>query len=135
MRIALRERLFRCSSLGCAAAAAPARRDRGSSAGARSTSTARVHFYAVGLTALAAAAAAVALTVVGARFRDTRTVLVGTAFAVMAALLALHGLATPGFLVRVRTASCMVTGGATLPVGAAILALSVRAAPARACAA
>ena len=58
----------------------------------------RVHFYAVGVTALAAAAAAVALTIVGARFKDTRTVLVGTAFAAMAALLALHGLATPGFL-------------------------------------
>jgi hypothetical protein len=54
-----------------------------------------VHFYAVGLTALGAAAAAVALTIVGARYRDTRTVLVGTAFAVMAALLSLHGLATP----------------------------------------
>jgi hypothetical protein len=57
----------------------------------------RAHFYAVGVTALAAAAAAVALTIVGARFNDTRTVLVGTAFAAMAALLALHGLATPGF--------------------------------------
>ena len=66
--------------------------------GHRSTSIASVHFYAVGVTALAAAAAAVALTVVGARFKDTRTVLVGTAFAAMAALLALHGLATPGFL-------------------------------------
>ena len=36
-----------------------------------------VHFVGVGLTALPAAAAAVALTIIGARRRDTRTVLVG----------------------------------------------------------
>jgi hypothetical protein len=84
----------------------------------------RVHFYAVGMTALAAAAAAMALTIVGARFKDTRTIIVGTAFAVMAALLALHGLATPGFLVE-YTGVLPLTGGATLPAGAAILALSV----------
>jgi hypothetical protein len=84
----------------------------------------RVHFYAVGMTALAAAAAALALTIVGARFKDTRTIIVGTAFAVMAALLALHGLATPGFLVE-YTGVLPLTGGATLPAGAAILALSV----------
>ena len=41
------------------------------------------------MTALGAAAASLALTVIGARFSDTRTVLIGTAFAVMAALLAL----------------------------------------------
>ena len=61
--------------------------------------TGQAHFSGVGLTALAAALAAIALTVVGARRRDGRTVLVGTAFSAMAALLALHGLATPGFLV------------------------------------
>ena len=74
--------------------------------------------------ALAAAAAAVALTIVGARFSDTRTVLVGTAFAAMAALLALHGLSTPGFLFG-YSGVLALTGGATLPVGAAILAFSV----------
>jgi putative nucleotidyltransferase with HDIG domain len=90
----------------------------------------RIHFYAVGVTALAAAAAAVALTIVGARFRDTRTVLVGTAFAAMAALLALHGLATPGFFFG-YTGVLAVTGGTTLPVGAAILAFSVLPLPRR----
>jgi len=86
---------------------------------------ATVHFYAVGLTALAASAASLALTVVGARFKDTRTVLIGTAFAVMAALLALHGLATPGVLFpEYHYGAVMLTGGATLPAGAAILALS-----------
>ena len=59
---------------------------------------ASVHFYAVGMTALVAAAASLALTAIGARFSDTRTVLIGTAFAVMAALLAPHGISTPGVL-------------------------------------
>ncbi len=85
--------------------------------------TAQVHFSGVGLTALAAALAAVALTVAGAQRRDGRTVLVGTAFSVMAALLALHGIATPGMLVGMNGVVGF-TGGATLPVGAAVLALS-----------
>ena len=85
--------------------------------------TAQVHFSGVGLTALAAALAAVALTVVGARRRDGRTVLVGTAFSAMAALLALHGIATPGILVGMNGVVAF-TGGATLPIGAGVLALS-----------
>jgi putative nucleotidyltransferase with HDIG domain len=82
-----------------------------------------VHFYGVGVTSLAAALAAVALTVVGARRRDGRTVLLGTAFSVMAALLALHGIATPYFLIG-DNGVVSFTGGATLPIGGAILALS-----------
>ena len=85
--------------------------------------TGQVHFSGVGLTALAAALAAVALTIAGARRRDGRTVLVGTAFSAMAALLALHGIATPGILVGMNGVVAF-TGGATLPVGAAVLALS-----------
>jgi hypothetical protein len=84
---------------------------------------AEVHFVGVGLTALPAAAAAVALTIVGARRRDTRTVLVGTAFSAMAALLSLHGIATPGLLFG-QNGVVSFTGGATLPIGGAILALS-----------
>jgi HD-GYP domain-containing protein (c-di-GMP phosphodiesterase class II) len=84
---------------------------------------AEIHFVGVGLTALPAAAAAVALTIVGARRRDTRTVLVGTAFSAMAALLALHGIATPGLLFG-QNGVVSFTGGATLPIGGAILALS-----------
>jgi putative nucleotidyltransferase with HDIG domain len=85
--------------------------------------TAQVHFRGVGLTALAAALAAIALTVAGARRRDARTVIVGTAFTAMAGLLALHGIATPGILVGMNGVVGF-TGGATLPVGAAVLALS-----------
>jgi putative nucleotidyltransferase with HDIG domain len=82
-----------------------------------------VHFLGVGVTALIAAVAAFALTIVGARRRDSRTVLVGTAFSTMAGLLALHGIATPGMLVG-PNGVVSFTGGATLPVGGAVLALS-----------
>jgi HD-GYP domain-containing protein (c-di-GMP phosphodiesterase class II) len=82
-----------------------------------------LHFYGVGFTAVAATAAAVALTIAGARRSDARTVLAGTAFSVMAALLALHGLATPGMIVG-WNGLVAFTGGATLVVGAAVLALA-----------
>lgn len=83
----------------------------------------RVHLAGVGLTAAVAVAAAAALTVAGARRGDGRAVLVGVAFSVMAALLCLHGLTTPGILVE-GTGVVAFTGGATLPVGGAILALT-----------
>ncbi len=82
-----------------------------------------VHFICVGTTAFAATIAAVTLTIVGAKRRDGRTVLVGTAFSVMAALLALHGFASPGVIVG-NNGVVAFTGGATLPVGGAILALT-----------
>ncbi len=82
------------------------------------------HFAGVALGAGVATASAVALTVAGARQRDGHAVLVGSAFSVMAALLCLHGLATPGVLVGMNGVVAF-TGGATLPVGAAILALGV----------
>jgi HD-GYP domain-containing protein (c-di-GMP phosphodiesterase class II) len=82
-----------------------------------------VHFAGVGLTALATTAAAVTLTIAGARRQDGRTVLIGTAFSVMAALLALHGLATPGVIVEMNGVVAF-TGAGTLPIGAAILALT-----------
>ncbi len=82
-----------------------------------------LHFTAVGAAALAAAGASLALTIVGARRRDGRTVLVGTAFSAMAALLLVHGLATPGVIVDYSGVAAL-SGAATLPVGAALLALS-----------
>jgi HD-GYP domain-containing protein (c-di-GMP phosphodiesterase class II) len=84
----------------------------------------QLHFYSVSFSALVAAAAAVALTWFGARRHDTRTMLVGTSFAVMASLLALHGLATPQILVG-SNGVVAITGGLTLPVGGLILAASV----------
>jgi HD-GYP domain-containing protein (c-di-GMP phosphodiesterase class II) len=82
-----------------------------------------VHFYGVGVSALVATAAAVALTTLGVRAHDARTVVVGGGFSVMAALLAVHGLLTPGVLVGPNGVVAL-TGGATLPIGAAVLALS-----------
>jgi HD-GYP domain-containing protein (c-di-GMP phosphodiesterase class II) len=90
----------------------------------RVTFTGQTHFYSVGFSALTAAAAALGLTVVGARRGDTRTMIVGTAFAVMASLLALHGFSTPGVWFGANGV-VEITGGATLPVGAVILATSV----------
>ena len=82
-----------------------------------------VHFYGVGVSALVATAAALVLTSVGAREGDSRTVIVGGGFALMAALLAVHGLSTPGVLIGMN-GLISVTGAATLPVGAAVLTLS-----------
>jgi putative nucleotidyltransferase with HDIG domain len=82
-----------------------------------------VHFVGVGGAAAVAAVAAAALTVAGAKRRDGRTVLIGTAFSVMAALLAVHGAATPGFLVGMNGVVAF-SGGATLPMGGALLVLA-----------
>jgi len=82
-----------------------------------------MHFYGVGVSALVAAVAAAVLTSAGVRAGDGRTVVVGSGFFVMATLLAVHGLVTPGVLVG-SNGVIALTGGATLPVGAPVLALS-----------
>jgi putative nucleotidyltransferase with HDIG domain len=82
------------------------------------------HVLFVGLSAGAASAAALALTAAGARKRDGRTVVIATAFSVMAALLVVHGIATPGFLVEYEyNGLSAFSGAATLPVGGALLVL------------
>jgi HD-GYP domain-containing protein (c-di-GMP phosphodiesterase class II) len=116
MRSALKEQLLPWLAVGGLAAFAPAVLEA-VLGGDKVDPTAFVHFLSVGVTALVAAVAACALTLAGARRGDARTVLVGGAFAVMAALLALHGFSTPGVVA--------LTGGLTLPAGGAILALSV----------
>lgn len=82
-----------------------------------------IHFFVVGIAAAIATGAAIALVLAGLVLDDGRSVLVGCAFSVMAALLCLHGLTTPGFLVEF-SGVVGFTGGATLPVGCAILALT-----------
>ena len=84
---------------------------------------AEVHFLPIAVSAGLAAGAAVALSLVGKRRGDGRAVLVGTAFSTMAALLAVHGLTTPGFLAG-DNGVVAFSGAATLPVGGAVLALS-----------
>jgi HD-GYP domain-containing protein (c-di-GMP phosphodiesterase class II) len=81
-----------------------------------------IHFGGVALGAGVATLSAIALTVAGARQKDGYAVLIGSGFSVMAALLTLHGLATPGIFVE-DVGVAAFTGGATLPVGGAILAL------------
>jgi putative nucleotidyltransferase with HDIG domain len=81
-----------------------------------------VHFVGVGVAAAAATGAAVALTVAGALEHDARAVLAGLAFSLMAALLCLHGVATPGFITGMNGVVAL-TGAATLPVGCCVLAL------------
>ncbi len=81
------------------------------------------HFWSVVASSLVATAAGVALSWGGWRRGDARAVLVGTAFTVMASLLLVHGLASPGFIVEMNGVVSL-TGAATLPVGAVILALS-----------
>jgi catechol 2,3-dioxygenase-like lactoylglutathione lyase family enzyme len=82
-----------------------------------------MHFFGVGVGAVMAAVAALALTIIGVRREDGRVVLVGTAFTVMAALLAIHGLATPGVVIG-DNGIIALTGAMTLPVGGGVLALS-----------
>lgn len=82
-----------------------------------------VHLWAVGSSALLATVAGFALSVAGKRRRDARPALVGTAFTVMAALLVVHGLATP-FVFTGMNGVVALTGAATLPVGGAILTLA-----------
>jgi HD-GYP domain-containing protein (c-di-GMP phosphodiesterase class II) len=80
------------------------------------------HCWLVGASALAALAAAALLTFRGARDRDARAVIAGGAFSTMAALLAVHGLSTPGVLVGANGVVSL-SGGVTIPVGAGLLVL------------
>lgn len=86
------------------------------------------HFVIVLFTTSVGAAAAFWLTAIGRRRADARAVLVGTAFSAMAALLFLHGLATPDVLLAEQrgdqTPLLAFAGGATLPVGAGVLSLA-----------
>src|SRR4051794_2024842 len=81
------------------------------------------HFAVVAVAALIAAAASAGLTRAGVRRRDGRTTLLGIGFSTMTALLAVHGLATPGVLVG-PNGVVAVAGGVSLPAGAAVLALT-----------
>ena len=85
--------------------------------------SAGLHFGLVLSGALAAAIASAILTLAGVGRRDGRTVLLGTAFSTMTALLAVHGLATPRVLAGVNGVVSFA-GAASLPAGAVILALS-----------
>jgi HD domain len=81
------------------------------------------HFWPVLLAAGTAAIVAAGVTVAGVRARDGRAILLGTAFSTTTALLAVHGMATPGVLTGPNGVIALA-GGASLPVGTALLALT-----------
>src|SRR4051812_3221724 len=83
----------------------------------------RGHFALVGVAAVVAAFASIGLTAAGVRRRDGQTTLLGIAFSTMTAMLAVHGIATPGVLFG-PNGVVAVAGGLSLPVGAAVLALT-----------
>ena len=81
-----------------------------------------VHFYAVSTTAILCAVLAIVLGVVGIRRHDRRSAAVGAGFTVMAALLAVHGLTTPGFLIEDGYyAAVGVSGALAVPLGGAVI--------------
>ena len=89
------------------------------------TMTSLQHCLIVGIAAGIATVAAYAVTAVGVRRRDARTVLVGSAFGLMGATLAVHGLVTPGGPFESYWLGGL-SGGASLPLGAvALLATGV----------
>jgi putative nucleotidyltransferase with HDIG domain len=85
--------------------------------------TSEAHFWPVVLAAGTAAVVAGVLTAAGVRARDGRVILLGTAFSTTTALLAVHGFATPGVVVGPNGVIALA-GGASLPVGAVLLALT-----------
>jgi HD-GYP domain-containing protein (c-di-GMP phosphodiesterase class II) len=82
-----------------------------------------VHFLAVVAAAGITAAAAFALSRAGWAAQDGRAMLLGTAFSTMTALLAVHGLSTPGVLIG-PNGLIAFAGGLSIPTGTAILALT-----------
>src|SRR6185503_5090537 len=83
----------------------------------------RGHFFLVAIAAGVAAFASAGLTATAVRRRDGQAALLGTAFSTMTAMLAVHGLATPGVLVGPNGVVALA-GGLSLPVGAGLLALT-----------
>src|SRR3954447_18979460 len=82
-----------------------------------------VHVVVVGVAGALAAVAAVALSVIAARANDGRVVLLGMAFSVMATLLVIHALSTPGAWLPANGVM-QLTAALSIPAGAALLAAS-----------
>jgi putative nucleotidyltransferase with HDIG domain len=82
-----------------------------------------MHFGLVVTAAAITCAGALALSIAGARARDGRAVLMGTAFSTMTALFLVHGLATPGIFAE-SNGMLPLAGGLSVPAGAGLLALT-----------
>ena len=81
------------------------------------------HMIVVGAAGALAGAASVAMSLIAARRNDGRAVWIGMAFSVMAMLLVIHALSTPGVMLAANGV-VQVAGAFNLPVGGAILAAS-----------
>ena len=81
------------------------------------------HVVVVGAAGVLAAAAAMGMSLMAARVNDGRTVLLGMAFSVMATMLVVHALATPGAWIGANGLS-QLAGALNIPAGATILAAS-----------
>lgn len=86
--------------------------------------TAQTHFALVATAAGIASIGSLALSIAGARARDGRAVLMGTAFSTMTALFAVHAFATPGIFNDGFNGMMPLAGGLSVPVGAGLLALT-----------
>jgi HD-GYP domain-containing protein (c-di-GMP phosphodiesterase class II) len=82
-----------------------------------------LHMVVVGVAGLLAASCAIAMSVIAARRNDGRAVWTGMAFSVIATILVIHGLATPGVILP-NNGLVQVAGALNLPVCGAILAAS-----------
>lgn len=81
------------------------------------------HLFVVGAAGALAAVAAVVMSVIAARLNDGRAVVLGIAFSVMAEMLLIHALATPGALMG-DNGVVQIAGALNLPVGGLILSSS-----------
>jgi len=84
-----------------------------------------LHFAGVAATASTCAVLAALLGVVGARRHDVRAGAVSVAFTLMAGMLAIHGLSTPGILFDEPSAAIAISGGLAVPAGSLVLAAAV----------
>jgi hypothetical protein len=82
-----------------------------------------VHMVVVGVAGVLAASCAIAMSHVAARRNDGRAVWIGMAFSVIATMLVIHGLATPG-VIPPDNGLVQVAGALNLPVCGSILAAS-----------
>jgi HD-GYP domain-containing protein (c-di-GMP phosphodiesterase class II) len=87
------------------------------------TFPADLHLVVVGSAGALAGLAALTMSVCAARLRDGRAVLLGLAFSVMAEMLLIHALATPGTL-EGPNGVVQAAGALNLPIGGLILAAS-----------
>jgi HD-GYP domain-containing protein (c-di-GMP phosphodiesterase class II) len=82
-----------------------------------------VHIIVVGAAGALAGAASLAMSIVATRRNDGRAVWLGMAFSVMATMLVIHALATPGVILPANGV-VQVAGALNLPLGGTILAAS-----------